>query len=204
MEEPSPTPHRLDYRGAPDPPPPKKPGPFSMSLASAITLLALIGMLVAMVWPKPMRSRPTPRVYCMSNLHAIGSALARYANENHGQFPDDLNALVAANMIDTRAFVCPSTNDTQATGPTTQAVVQQLQLPGHQSYIYLGKGLIVRNARGLRSSIILAYEPLTNHTAGSNVLFADGHVEFVPAARLNPILPKLKAATEPVTLSWPR
>ena len=51
---------------------------------------------------------------------------------------------------------------------------------GHLSYIYLGKEM---NTKTISPDTIVAYEPLSNHGDGSNVLFGDGHVEFVsPAA----------------------
>src|SRR5207342_2967045 len=124
----------------------------------------------------------------MSNLRMIGQALYQYANINHGRFPDDLQSLVSAGMLQSRCLVCPGSSDTPAAGATTQAVVQQLSFPGHNSYIFLGKGMKAKKGIG---KVIIAYERVANHPKANYALFGDGHVEYIPAATLKLIQPKL-------------
>ena len=135
---------------------------------------------------------------CASNLRQIGQAILLYSNDNNGQYPPDFQTLLLTEDIPSECFVCPSTNDTRATGPTTQAVANNLTAGGHLSYIYLGKGM---NAKTISPDTVVAYEPLNNHAnQGSNVLFGDGHVEFVAAPAIKTMEAKLKSTTAPVTL----
>jgi prepilin-type processing-associated H-X9-DG protein len=52
------------------------------------------------------------------------------------------------------------------------------------------------------ANTVVAYEPLSDHDkAGMNVLFGDGHVEFVSAGVAGRILGKVSAKVFPVTMS---
>jgi len=73
-------------------------------------------------------------------------------------------------------YVCPSSSDTRAIGPTTQATVAALGQPGHVSYVYLGSGLVDPVAP---NSVIAYDSQLFHKDHGINVLFADGHVEMI-------------------------
>lgn len=46
---------------------------------------------------------------------------------------------------------------------------------------------------------VIAYEPLDNHSDGGNVLFADGHVDWLTLEEYEKIIKPLQAAT---TMSW--
>ena len=133
-------------------------------------------------------------------MRQIGQGCWIYANEHQGKLPDDLGTLFLNEDLTAEVFVCPSTSDTPAAGPTTQAVVTNMLLPGHHSYIYLGKGLTVKTAT---PDVVILYEPLSNHAnAGMNVLFGDGHAEWLTAAQAQPLLNQIAAGTWPVRLPW--
>jgi hypothetical protein len=83
----------------------------------------------------------SPIMDCQSNLHRIDIAIQLYANDNDGRYPETLGILRETEDITPDAFICPSSDDTRAQGPTTQAVVADLTSGGHLSYIYLGKKL---------------------------------------------------------------
>ncbi len=72
-------------------------------------------------------------------------------------------------------FVCPKSTLFYARGATTKAIQNDLISGNHVSYIYCAAGL----SMPLSDEAILAYEPIADHERGSNVLFGDGHVEFV-------------------------
>ena len=92
------------------------------------------------------------------------------------------------------AFICPNTNHTPAAlGPTTQASAANIHSGGHLSYIYLGKGF----TSSVAPNVILAYEPLSNHGSGMNVLFGDGHVEFFHTAEATALIAELTAGHNP-------
>ncbi|HEX3357256.1 MAG TPA: H-X9-DG-CTERM domain-containing protein [Tepidisphaeraceae bacterium] len=135
---------------------------------------------------------------CPSNLRQIGQAILLYANDHHGAYPDSVSTILLEEEVTSQLFICPTSNDTPATGPTTQAVAANLTAGGHLSYIYLGRGWTVAMTP---ANAIVAYEPLSNHGGdGMNVLFGDGHVEFLSAIAAKPILANAAPGNPPVTL----
>lgn len=131
---------------------------------------------------------------CANNLRQIGIACLLYAKDNGGQFPDSLVELFKTGELKADSFVCPLTTDTPASGPTTQAAAANLAKLGHLSYDYAGKGLTDSAPR----TAVVAYEPLTNHGGqGTNVVFADAHVEFVKAAEAAKMVAELEAGHNP-------
>jgi prepilin-type processing-associated H-X9-DG protein len=65
-------------------------------------------------------------------------------------------------------------------GVVAELTAAEAESPGHKhclSYVYAGGALTQDTAKEMT---IVAYEPLENHDgAGTNVLFGDGHVEFI-------------------------
>ena len=121
-----------------------------------------------------------------------------YAKDHGGTFPADLGTLFREQDLTPSVFICPSSNDVAPIGPTKQAVATNLLTPGHNSYVYLGKGLTETAATG---DIVILYEPLSNHANnGMNVLFGDGHVEWLTAAEAQPLLKQVVTGTWPVRL----
>ena len=78
--------------------------------------------------------------------------------------------------------------------------MDQMNLPGHVSYIYLGGDLTTRT---VTPNTVIAYEnPIDtagSNTAGSNVLFGDYHVEFMDSKWVTTLIAKA-ATTQPVTI----
>ena len=116
-----------------------------------------------------------------------------YANENKGQFPPDLATVLATQEMTSDTFVCYRTSDTPATGPTTRAVAANLEMGGHLSYVYVGKGMNL----SVPPTAVVAHEPLANHVDGMHVLFGDGHVEWLDATRGRRLLAELSAGHNP-------
>jgi prepilin-type processing-associated H-X9-DG protein len=124
--------------------------------------------------------RSHDRSICMSNVRQIGQAIQMYANENQGRFPDNLEQLLLTQDITPEVFTCPGTDIDRADGKTPQE--QARHLHDHCSYVYHGKGLTTAAPAGAATRPVLC-EPLMNHKVdGMNVLYADGHAEF-----LNPV-----------------
>lgn len=159
----------------------KKTGPGKrrgQGMAIAGLVLGCVGMLVvplniAILLPALNRARETAnRVKCASNERQIGMAILLYGNDNHGQYPPDLATLLKTESIAPAVFVCPSSNDTPASS------ANDLLSGGHCSYIYLGQGLTQDTAT--RSTVVLYEHPEDHAENGVNMLFGDGHVEFMP------------------------
>jgi len=165
-------------------------------LAVAGLVLGCLGMAFA-AWFIPMAYQrgfeTAHRVRCASNLRQIGQAMLLYANENRGQFPPTMDELLLTQDITSVVFVCPSTDDTPATGMNTQQTVANVSAGGHQSYVYLGKGK--NGAAG--ANVVLVYEPLSHHKDGFNALFGDGRVVFIYGPDAAKIEAELKAGQDP-------
>ena len=161
-----------------------------------------IGLLaVALVLPAMNKPRMTSNRLCSAaNLHSIGQCIVLYCNDNSDQYPDSFATILLNEDVSSGIFINPASNDTPAVGPTTQAVANQLTVGGHLSYIYMGRGL---NAKTVTPDTIVAREILLNPTDGANMLFADGHVEYVDAAHTAVIIARSTASTAPVTMPSP-
>ena len=138
-------------------------------------------MVVALLLPSLCRARePANRVKCANNLRQIGFALLDYANGHGGQFPPTLAALISEPQVDITAdcLICPSSMDSRVVAATTEQQAHTIEFePGHLSYIYVGQGLMSNQST---PTTVLAYDNPHNHgDAGINVLYGDGHVEFL-------------------------
>jgi prepilin-type processing-associated H-X9-DG protein len=195
-------------RAAPAPafrPPPEPREPAAKQSGWGVTLmtiggaLLLILLLVIVLLPPLSRAREQAnRVKCASNLRQIGQAMFIYASVNGGAFPDKVDKLLS--YIGSATFVCPSSDDDPAPGPTPQIQANNLYAGGHLSYVYVGAGLNTTSGRGTNSTTVVMYEPLTNHREGVNVLYADGSVTFLPRGAAQTMIASLPpAATQPVT-----
>jgi prepilin-type processing-associated H-X9-DG protein len=126
---------------------------------------------------RSMRSR-TPT---MDRLHQIGIAVLLYNLDHHGAYPNSLAELAKAEGLAANLARCPDDdgNDTQST------------------YVYLGRGLTADTAD---ATTVVAHEPpMFFDGAGCNVLFGDGHTDWVWSAELPSVLAHGGPATGPAT-----
>jgi prepilin-type processing-associated H-X9-DG protein len=125
---------------------------------------------MSILLPSLNRARETAnRVKCAQNMKQIGLALLAYGNVNRGAYPPDLQTLLSNSPgLKPEVMTCPSSDDTPA------ANVSALNAGGHLSYVYLPG----HNTSAAATDILL-YEPMTSHNDGTNILFGDGHVEFM-------------------------
>ena len=133
-------------------------------------------------------------IKCRNNLSQLSIAMQQYANANGGKFPDQLADLVQYGAPG-NAFVCP-TDDKQPPSGSPQAMASQIS-GGQTSYTYVGNGVTT----AAPSDTIVLYEPLGNHKHGMNVLFSDGHTQFLNKAEAQTILDQQAAGKHPITLS---
>src|SRR5688500_4541363 len=143
-------------------------------------VMAAPALMAGVAMPAVARAREqAQRVQSMSNLRQIGMGMMLYANENKGKFPPDLGT-VSQMDVPPVIFVSPKSGKTvppnvmQGNPEQKKAWINQ-----NADYVYVGAGRGV--AAPNTADTIVAYEkPEVNHGQGTNVLFADGHVEWMP------------------------
>jgi prepilin-type processing-associated H-X9-DG protein len=157
--------------------------------------LLVLPCMLSILLPSLSRARETAsRVKCASNMRLIGQGLMLYANENNNQYPPTLKDLLANQPLGTNYFICPDTKDTPAASAAT------LLSGGHESYFYV-PGL---NTSASATTVLL-YEPLTDHQDGMNVLFGDGHVEFINKIMSQQAITSIQSGQNPPNLpGWGR
>ena len=146
----------------------------------------------------PTTGRPREganRIKCASNLKQIGLALQIYSQDNGKRYPPTLDEVLVECDITSEVFCCPSGNDDRAIGPTTQALLQDFHKPGHNSYVYVAGN---QPDRTFTDTYVLAYEQPANHAnKGMNILYGDGHVDWVTQAEATRVVAELQAGFNP-------
>jgi prepilin-type processing-associated H-X9-DG protein len=147
-------------------------------------------LLASILLPSLNRARETAnRVKCASNMRQIGMGILMYSNENRGKYPPDLGTVLATQDLTPDVFTCPSGDGPAGPPPVAPGPNAQPGSPEHKKwqadltawvnenspYVYLGAGM--NNTVG--ADVIVLYEKPEDHAQGMNMLFGDGHVEFV-------------------------
>ncbi len=169
-----------------------EPFPGACALGSAQSVgsvgVGQSALMMSILLPSLNRARETAnRVKCASNLRQIGQAILLYSDDNHGQYPPDLGTLIKTEDITASVFVCPDTNTRPPPGMTPD---QAADWVNHNSdYVYVGAGL----KQGADPSTVVCYEKDNNHHGGGmNMLFGDGHVEFLKLPAAHQLIEKSK------------
>jgi len=112
---------------------------------------------------------------CAANLSAIGKAMYLYANEHDDKFPESLDVLLKSEAIKDKQLICPASG----------------KEPGDPKACY---GYITGQTSSGDPRNVLVYEVEPFHgSEGANVLFQDGHVEFVtPYTRVAELVEETK------------
>ena len=145
---------------------PRKQGKRLLLQIDSAAADSLIDDIVA---PSLLKARAKARRYsCGSNLKQIGMALLIYANDHKDAFPPDLETLTRAAEMPAKGLICPATGL-------------------KESYIYRGASLTTSATPWM----ITVYETAGNHDGGGrNVLFLDGHVQWVMEERFKELIKK--------------
>jgi prepilin-type processing-associated H-X9-DG protein len=167
----------------------RSPFPGAMLLGGDPMTMSPIGtsaLMVSILLPSLNRARETAnRIKCGSNMRQIGQAMLLYSNEHNGHFPADLGSLIMTEEISAQVFVCPSSNTKVSSHLLTLGTDDQAAwVNAHSDYVYLGKGLTTSCA----PDTILLYEKDSDHGDGMNILYGDGHVDFVRLAEAHQMI----------------
>jgi prepilin-type processing-associated H-X9-DG protein len=148
-----------------------------LGFATGAMSVSRTALAVSVLLPSLSRARElSKRTVCMANLRGIGQAMYIYANSNDHQFPPDFESLVKDAYVAERQLVCPSSD----------AKAGDL----HACYEYIPGQSESDNPRN-----VLIYEINDPHKKeGCNVLFQDGHVEFIsPYSKVKMLVEDTKA-----------
>ncbi|HVT89740.1 MAG TPA: H-X9-DG-CTERM domain-containing protein [Tepidisphaeraceae bacterium] len=152
-----------------------------------IAILILLLLVASLFLPNDAHGRGrelSHRVGCASRLKSIGQMMFQYANEFGNEFPDSFATFLLREDCTSDLFVCPSSEDMH----TPEAVIRSMMQGGRLSYVYLGAGF----KQPVAPDAVLAYERLSNHVEGMNVLFGDGHVDFIPLDQANKLITEIQ------------
>jgi prepilin-type processing-associated H-X9-DG protein len=161
----------------------KSASPFpgaELVMSQGGVVMAAPALLAGVAMPAVSRAREQAgRVQSMSNLRQIGLAMHMYANENRGRYPADLGTLALMDLNPV-VFVSPMGGKTVPQNVVQgNAEQQKAWINQNADYVYLGAGRGVNDPD--TAGTIVAYEkPETTRGQGTNILFADGHVEWLP------------------------
>jgi prepilin-type processing-associated H-X9-DG protein len=161
-----------------------EPFPGSQLLAGDPTAMgpAAPAMMVSIMLPALNRAREQAnRVKSASNLRQIGLASLMYANtQKDGALPPDMATMLKQEDLSVYIFTNPRRND--GVPPDIARGTQDQQaawVDQNADYVYFGRGK--KNTMG--SDEVLAAEKPETLTDGVNILFGDGHVEFIEMSR---------------------
>ena len=167
------------------------------TLIELLVVIAIIGILAGILLPVLSRARESARkTQCMSNVKQIGMGLIMYANENSETFPSStasnpamasLNLLYDTYISDNKVFNC--TSDTTVTA-ATNAGMSVSTSGGTEAFTstQCSYGYDRAHTQADDADVALAADrppsdttlSSDNHNArGQNVVYVDGHVEFV-------------------------
>ncbi len=166
------------------------------TLIELLVVIAIIGILAGILLPVLSRARESARrTQCASNVKQIGMGLIMYANENSEAFPVSTTAPVAMTSLkllfpnyvsDPRMFNCPSdTSVTAATNADMNDTTGDAFDKDECSYGYdnthtQADDADVAIAADRPPAATSATANSANHNGrGQNVVYIDGHVEFV-------------------------
>lgn len=154
----------------------------------AIAALSISAFFIVLAFIMPQVGKMSTKAYtvqCMANVHAIGSAMHLYAEENEGRYPDAdkwCDLLKKYLLEPERQFVCKISNT--KTGQCSYA---------------LNRNIVGMKTSGIPPNVVLLFESVPgwnqvggpeiltteNHKGeGCNILFNNGRVEFVKPERL--------------------
>jgi len=126
------------------------------SANAGLAAVAVVALAVSILLPSLARARElAKRAVSAANLRGIGQGCHIYANDQDGKFPESLDALIDAGIITRATLNSPRDRE------------------GNVSYVYISGQTVKEDVRN-----ILAYERIIGKE-GTNVLFLDGHVQWM-------------------------
>ncbi len=168
-----------------------EPEPQGSGFRSALKFVLLAGCIALVASAIAVMARR--RMYsgmnkddCQNNLRMIGVAVQVYWQDHH-QYPGDLQTVFQTGMLNPPTFTCPSSSDVL---PADSVIGAR----GTCSYVYVG-GSFGKEAQV--DSVIALEDPANHDLDGGNVLYGDGHVEWVTLQNVVQIMNDLQQGMNP-------
>jgi prepilin-type processing-associated H-X9-DG protein len=160
---------------------------LSMDPVGAYMTSAGPAVALGLLMPAVSKARgEAERVKSASNLRQIGVGVMMYSQDNKSDCPPDLGVLCSYGLIPA-VFVSPFSGKSVPPELRAQTPEQRAAWVNQNAdYVYLGKG---KKMDKLRADDPLVYEKLElGRGQGINILFGDGHVEWLKMADAQRIL----------------
>ncbi len=153
----------------------------------------IVSLLVALSLFIPTLNRPgygpSPRLKCHSNMMQIGQAILLYSYDNRNEYPPDLATTWATQDLYAAVFICLLGNSSSSRAATQFTSDPAARAANNLDYIYVGEVLTNR----VTAEEPVLFERLSDHDHdGGNVLFGDGHVEFIDKKQILKLLEPLR------------
>ena len=146
-------------------------------LVAGLVCVALFIWILAAAMKQRRVHELVRRAACSTNLQAISQACHIYGNDYDEWFPPSLQTLIDMGHVTPAALQCPSESNPSG------LVFDYVYVPGLQGTV--------------PSDWILAYEDPANHNGeGGNVLYVDGHVEFLKEPEFSAELERVRGEIE--------
>lgn len=170
----------------------RRQGCLAVSILVAIIMVAGVVMMDRAYGPAGRHTR----IQCAINLRVIGQGCMLYANDYGGSYPQRIEQLLWMDL-GARYFVCPGSDDSNATGATIDATAADMANPGRCSYIYLAAGLTTATPG---NTPIACDRPENHDGKGIHVLYADGTTTWLDKKQAQAFLARLPpTAQHPTT-----
>jgi prepilin-type processing-associated H-X9-DG protein len=174
------------------------PRSFAFSLVELIVVVAIIGMLIAALFPVLARSREKARASaCFSNYHQIGAAIQMYASDFEGDTPPDggsFSGIITDNLPyikNTDVFTCPDDFDrAKETRPGSYRMAtlyqgKPINCGWNDPYSTTTPPAVAQSTtttllyEAEKDSVQSPIVPTYRHSGGAQILYFDGHAKWV-------------------------
>jgi prepilin-type processing-associated H-X9-DG protein len=157
-------------------------------IAVPIVMLPFVAMLMAIMMPALAQARfQAQRIVCANNLKQLGLATIMYANDNNSKYPtsDKWCDLIEQYHKNDKLYVCPSAEQGKCNYAINKNLPEYSTLSKRASELVL----LFESKPGWNRSGGPELLTTENHRGeGCNVVFCDGHVEFVKTEDLNDLI----------------
>jgi prepilin-type processing-associated H-X9-DG protein len=156
-------------------------------LSAYMTSVGPSALMMSVMLPSLSKAREVAnRTKSASNLRQIGMGCILYANENNGKMPPDLGTILKTQDLVLQVFVSPMGNNPVPANLGQMTPDRQAAwVNSNSDYVYMARG----KTNAIPADQVVAYEKLQNSRGqGTNMLFGDGHVEWVPMAQAQQLI----------------